>query len=174
LAEQDLPVVYADLEGSPPRASPAYLARTNATVLLMREEAFRNRLFTDDIYRRLITAIASSFGGKTMNLPTKPSAAGNTPRLTVLYLASNPFNTPTLQLDLEIRAIETKIRMSEHRDSLEAILKLAVRPDDLQQALLVYKPHVVHFSGHGTTTGELVLDRVRSRHIGNSLVQGHG
>jgi hypothetical protein len=142
----------------PPRASSAYLARTNATVLLIRQEGFRNRLFTDNIYRRFISAIASSLGRKTMELPTKPSVAGKAPLLKVLYLASNPFNTPTLQLDLEIREIETKIRMSEHRDSLEAIPKLAVRPDDLQQALLVYKPHVVHFSGHGTTAGELVLE----------------
>ena len=165
LVEHDLPVVYADLEGLPPQGSPTYLARTNATVLFIREEGFRGRLFTDDIYRRLITAISSSIGRKAINTATKPISAQQAPRLKVLYLASNPFNTQTLQLDLEIREIETKIRMSEHRDSLEAIPKLAVRPDDLQQALLVYKPHLVHFSGHGTTAGELVLEDSNRKQI---------
>jgi hypothetical protein len=158
LTEQDLPVVHANLTGLPPQAGPTYRARTSATVLLIREEGFRNRLFTDDIYRRLIAVIQSALGRKTMYPSTKSTESPLAPRLRVLYLASNPFNTPTLQLDLEIREIETKIRMSEYRGYLEAIPKLAVRADDLQQALLVYKPHLVHFSGHGTTTGELVLE----------------
>lgn len=33
----------------------------------------------------------------------------------------------------------------------------AVRPDDLLQALNEERPHIVHFSGHGTPSEELVL-----------------
>ena len=74
----------------------------------------------------------------------------------ILFLAANPQGTTPLALDKEIREIEAKIRASEYRDSLELISKWAVRPDDLLQALLEHRPHVVHFSGHGTED-EIVL-----------------
>jgi len=75
----------------------------------------------------------------------------------VLYLAANPMNTVRLQLDEEIRTITEKIRAADYRDSLELVPMLATRPDDLLQSLNVYKPQVVHFSGHGWTTGEIIL-----------------
>src|SRR5262249_19001088 len=45
----------------------------------------------------------------------------------------------------------------EHRDALELTTKWAVRPDDLLQYLNQHQPHVVHFSGHGSDAGEIVL-----------------
>ena len=74
----------------------------------------------------------------------------------ILFLAANPQGTTPLGLDKEIREIEAKIRAAEHRDSLALVSKWAVRPDDLLQALLEVRPHIVHFSGHGTES-ELVL-----------------
>jgi CHAT domain-containing protein len=56
-----------------------------------------------------------------------------------------------------VREIETKIRAAEHRESLELVTKWAVRPDDLLQLLNQHKPHIVHFSGHGSLTEEIVL-----------------
>ena len=67
----------------------------------------------------------------------------------ILFLAANPQGTTPLALDKEIREIETKIRASEHRDSVELVSKWAVRPDDLLQVLHEHSPQVVHFSGHG-------------------------
>jgi hypothetical protein len=78
-------------------------------------------------------------------------------KVKVLFLAANPAGTPPLKLDEEIRQITAKVRASEHRDSLELVSRWAVRPDDLLQALLEVKPHVVHFSGHGSSATELVL-----------------
>ncbi|MEO5843453.1 MAG: CHAT domain-containing protein [Caldimonas sp.] len=46
---------------------------------------------------------------------------------------------------------------SERRDSLELITKWAVRPDDLLEYLNEFRPHVVHFSGHGTDQQQIVL-----------------
>jgi SMODS-associated and fused to various effectors sensor domain/CHAT domain len=40
---------------------------------------------------------------------------------------------------------------------LDLISAWAVRPDDLLQTLNQHKPHVVHFSGHGTSDGEIIL-----------------
>src|SRR4051795_11810236 len=78
-------------------------------------------------------------------------------KVKVLFLAANPAGTQPLQLDEEIRQITAKVRASEHRDSLELVSRWAVRPDDLVQALLEVKPHVVHFSGHGSKAEELIL-----------------
>ncbi|MDA1048968.1 MAG: AAA-like domain-containing protein [Planctomycetota bacterium] len=77
-------------------------------------------------------------------------------KICVLFLAASPKVSP-LSLDEEIREITTKIRAADYRDSLEVISRWAVRPDDLQQALLEHRPHVLHFSGHGTESEELVL-----------------
>jgi hypothetical protein len=78
-------------------------------------------------------------------------------KVKVLFLAANPAGTQPLHLDEEIRGITAKIRASEYRDSLELISQWAVRPDDLLQALLEHKPHIVHFSGHGSRTEEIIL-----------------
>ena len=78
-------------------------------------------------------------------------------KVRVLFLASNPFRQNALALDEEIRAITAQIRTADHRDTLELISAWAVRPDDLQQLLLQHQPHIVHFSGHGSQTGELLL-----------------
>src|SRR4051794_24312972 len=78
-------------------------------------------------------------------------------KVKVLFLAANPAGTQRLQLDEEIRQITAKVRASEHRDSLELVSRWAVRPDDLLQALLEVKPHIVHFSGHGSKAQELIL-----------------
>jgi hypothetical protein len=74
-------------------------------------------------------------------------------------MAANPEGTSHLKLDEEIRAITGKIRASEHRDLLELVSVWAVRADDLLQFLNLHKPHIVHFSGHGSPTEEIfVLD----------------
>ena len=66
-------------------------------------------------------------------------------------------STVPLQLDEEVRAITQKIRASDHRDLIELTPLWAARPDDLLQALNQHKPHIVHFSGHGSSSGEIVL-----------------
>lgn len=78
-------------------------------------------------------------------------------KVKVLFLASNPVGTEHLKLDEEVRAITEKIRASEYRDLLEFVSVWAVRPDDLLQALNEHKPHIVHFSGHGSSAGEIIL-----------------
>lgn len=81
----------------------------------------------------------------------------NLKRIKVLFVAANPRDTPTLRLDEEIRAIAEKIRASDYRGLVELVSVWAVRADDLLQALNTHKPHIVHFSGHGNQSGEIVL-----------------
>lgn len=78
-------------------------------------------------------------------------------KIKVLFLASNPAGTQQLNLDVEARVINEKIRAAEHRDLLEFVTIWAVRPDDLLQVLNEHKPHIVHFSGHGNEIGEIAL-----------------
>jgi hypothetical protein len=75
----------------------------------------------------------------------------------ILFLAANPADTQRLSLDEESRAIEEKIRAAEHRDALELLTRWAVRPDDLLENFNRFKPHIVHFSGHGTEANEIIL-----------------
>lgn len=75
----------------------------------------------------------------------------------ILFLASNPAGTPQLKLDEEVRRITQKIRAADFREVLKLETFWAVRPDDLLQALNEHKPQIVHFSGHGSKMGEIVL-----------------
>jgi hypothetical protein len=74
-------------------------------------------------------------------------------KIKALFLAANPASMGQLAIDKEMRAIEQKVRASEHRDVLVFQSAWAVQPDDLLQLLNQHKPHIVHFSGHGRSEG---------------------
>jgi hypothetical protein len=93
-------------------------------------------------------------GSAAYQVEQRPDEAA---RLRTLFLAANPQSMTRLGLDQEIRKITQKIRMSDGRDTLEVVSVWAVQPADLLQYLNEYKPQIVHFSGHGTTAGEIVL-----------------
>ena len=78
-------------------------------------------------------------------------------KITVLFLAANPKDTPVLSLDEEARSIQEKIRLSEYRDSVHFESRWAIRDSDILQAINETNPTIVHFSGHGAPSGELVL-----------------
>lgn len=76
----------------------------------------------------------------------------------ILFLAANPHQTARIRLDEEIREIRTEIAKSRYRDRFEMVSEWALRVSDLQQVLLNHCPHIVHFSGHGSPTEEIVLE----------------
>ena len=82
---------------------------------------------------------------------------GDMSRLKILFLAANPASSHRLRLDEEARAIEDKLSHSKLRDAIEFCSRWAIRPGDLQQALLEEDPVVVHFSGHGGGAAGIVL-----------------
>jgi hypothetical protein len=75
----------------------------------------------------------------------------------ILFLAANPQTLDRLALDEECRDIEQKLNAARYRDAFKLRTKWAVRPDDLQDALLREEPAVVHFSGHGSKVSGIVL-----------------
>lgn len=78
-------------------------------------------------------------------------------KVKILFLAANPLDQDRLALDEEIRAISQKLRASKSRDQVEVESAWGVRTDDLLQLLNEHKPHIVHFSGHGSKKGEILL-----------------
>ncbi|HYH64748.1 MAG TPA: CHAT domain-containing protein [Urbifossiella sp.] len=76
----------------------------------------------------------------------------------ILFLAANPADTSALRLGEEARAIRERLRAAQHRDQFAVEQEWAVRVGDLQAHLLRHQPHVVHFSGHSSACGQLVLE----------------
>jgi hypothetical protein len=83
----------------------------------------------------------------------------------ILFLAANPKDTPSQRLDEEIRTIEERILLANLRDLFEVKQERALRTSDLHRALLQHEPHIVHFAGLGTSSGEILLEDK----LGNSL-----
>lgn len=69
--------------------------------------------------------------------------------LKILFLSSSPCTVGPLNFGREVRGIVEAIRKAPERDTLEFVTEWAVRVGDLQGALLLHEPQIVHFSGHG-------------------------
>lgn len=76
----------------------------------------------------------------------------------VLFLAAEPSDEVRLRLGQEQREIRNVLRLASARDSIEFHERFAARPADLTQALHDVRPHVVHFSGHGSSSGDLCFE----------------
>lgn len=83
--------------------------------------------------------------------------SSNTPK-TILLLAANPKGTTPLRLDEEVREIDAGLQRARNRDQFVLEQKWAVRPRDIQRAMLDSEPSIVHFSGHGTGDEGLVFE----------------
>ncbi len=88
---------------------------------------------------------------------------------TILFLAANPQGTVTLRLNRELRDISEGLQRSQKRDRFNLEKRSAVRPRDIQRAMLDVEPQILHFSGHGGGEAGLVFED----EVGNSkLVDG--
>ena len=79
-------------------------------------------------------------------------------RTKILFLAANPDTTTPLHAGREVRRIRERLASAAYGGSLEIVERWAVRPGDLQPALLEVRPQIVHFSGHGNDERELMLE----------------
>jgi hypothetical protein len=75
----------------------------------------------------------------------------------ILLLAANPRGTSSLRLQEEEREIKEKLRLAGY-GKVPVNSTGATRPRDIQQAMLDFKPQIVHFSGHGTGQDGLVFE----------------
>jgi hypothetical protein len=80
-------------------------------------------------------------------------------KVSILFLAADPTNASRLRLGEEFGEIQKKLDSSTLRDRFKLELpQLSVRSDDILKALYKSKPNIVHFSGHGTSTGALCIE----------------
>lgn len=82
---------------------------------------------------------------------TRPSS------VTILFLGANPSDQTKLALPREVEKIQTKLRGSDHRDVFRLEQHWEVQAKKLQGLILQHKPQILHFSGHGTSAGDLVF-----------------
>ena len=76
----------------------------------------------------------------------------------ILILAANPKGTTSLRLDQEVRDISESLQRTRYSNHFTLIQRWAVRPRDVQHAILEVNPHIVHFSGHGGGEKGLVFE----------------
>ena len=96
-------------------------------------------------------------------------SSSNPDTQTILFLAANPKGTGRLRLDQELRDIAEGLQRAQKRDQFNLEQRLAVRPRDIQRAMLDVGPQIIHFSGHGAGEQGLVFED----EIGNAkLVDG--
>ena len=90
---------------------------------------------------------------------SRPAAALQAP-LKVLYMAANPANMTRLSIDAEHRAIMNVLQTLPHTNQIDLEYRGAIQTSDLQALLLAEKPTIVHFSGHGSRSGEIYIEDV--------------
>lgn len=88
----------------------------------------------------------------------EPDKVSNPTPIKILFLAANPRDTPALKLDQEIKLIERKLNQTEFGVLFHIRKHASVRANDLQELLLKHQPDIVHFSGHGSSSSEIVLE----------------
>jgi len=75
--------------------------------------------------------------------------------LRILFLASEPTDAGRLRLGAELQEVRNRL---SNNPAFEIKDRQAVKPDDVLQTILNYKPNIVHFSGHGQDTGEICFE----------------
>ena len=81
-----------------------------------------------------------------------------------LFLASDPFREgASLRLHTEVRGVERAVRRGCAHDRVKLVPCFAPRTRDLQDALMLHDPQVVHFAGHGGDRGVIYMGDAHGR-----------
>jgi CHAT domain-containing protein len=75
----------------------------------------------------------------------------------ILLLAANPKGTVSLRLQEEEREIRERLRLAGY-GKVPINSTVATRTRDIQQAMLDFKPQIVHFTGHGAGKDGLAFE----------------
>ena len=89
----------------------------------------------------------------------------------ILFLGASPIDEVRLRIDEEVREIENGLKLATLRDQFELKTQWAITTKSLQQSILDENPTIVHFSGHGHTSGIAVEDSLgNSKLIDNDAI----
>jgi hypothetical protein len=78
--------------------------------------------------------------------------------LTLLFLAANPSGTSALALEDEKRQIQARLWKTPSRDNVTVESTFGLLREELIEQIQRFRPTVVHFSGHGDPSGNLILE----------------
>lgn len=76
----------------------------------------------------------------------------------ILVLAANPIGTDLLQLQEEANRIRLRLQEGEVGKNYIVKVERAVQAEELSKYLLQYEPLILHFSGHGSPSGEIIFN----------------
>jgi hypothetical protein len=111
----------------------------------------------ESVHRKEVATLRAQIDDQARLLATAPW--DRTPEtITVLFVASSPEDQDGLRIDKEMREIQQKVRMADHRDALHFQYAVAAQPADLLQRLNEVKPDIVHFSGRSGSAGLAMED----------------
>jgi len=96
-------------------------------------------------------------------LPPRRTRRRRTRAPVILFLAADPQTAPRLDIGRECAAIERELSMTSGRDPLRFESRWATTVDDLLRHLTELEPTVLHISGHGRGSGELILQDEHGR-----------
>lgn len=94
-----------------------------------------------------------------------------TEKIRILFLSANPWTTSRILVDEEAREVFERIQEGPYRTRFALYNHAATRTIDLQKLLLFYRPHILHFSGHGNKQQKLILGGTPGR---GKTIDRHG
>ena len=102
----------------------------------------------------------SELEGKPSTSPYEPPPIVQPPieKCDVLVLAANPTSTQPLKLKKETELIREKLQQTEFGKNYIVYAEENAFIEDLSTYLLQYEPIILHFSGHGNSQGEIILN----------------
>lgn len=104
--------------------------------------------------------VITGVNGSNVNINTGEKKLPDAPKekpQTILFLAANPTSAASLQTDKEYRIIKAELERGKHREKYRFLLpQLSLTITELLRAMNE-KPDIVHFSGHGTKDGIVLV-----------------
>lgn len=109
--------------------------------------------------KRLITSVKHTNPDLTENkfALSNKNLSFSTP-VSVLFLSADPTDASRLILSDEVREIQSELQSLKSGRRFKLNLRPSNRPADISQALLEVQPQIVHFSGHGSSSGALYFE----------------
>jgi hypothetical protein len=99
--------------------------------------------------------VVAADGGVLYRADAPPVARSEPVR--ILYIGSLPSDQAPLALTHEAETIGERLAVTTHGEEYRVVQHWNVEPHRLQGLILRNKPQIVHLSGHGKMTGELVF-----------------
>lgn len=90
--------------------------------------------------------------------PETTEERSNQPKSKILFYAANPVGEIKLHLDKEVDEIRKTLEESQMANRFELKVLDSGTPIDFMKQMLIEKPQFVHFSGHGTKDGIMMVN----------------